>query len=258
MKRPAFQFYPADWVGNKKLRRCSIAAHGAWIALLCLLHDSDEYGIVRWPLQEIAENLHKVTVKLLLELVEKGVLKGSDGAMPAFIHIPRHGGRDLPGVTLIAANSGPCWYSSRMVHDEWARQTRGATTRFGASRELTQPDTQPHEKARQGAPPSRVPSQIPNRVPSRREGDGASTASAFEVQELSVGENLGTCPVDNPELLADKSAKGNGYKRISPWHKDFVQVMAEASKQGIERRPNESEADFTDRVRHHAQHQKSP
>jgi hypothetical protein len=54
MKRPSFQFYPADWRGNANLRRCSEAARGAWMDILCLLHDSDTYGIVRWPLVDLA------------------------------------------------------------------------------------------------------------------------------------------------------------------------------------------------------------
>ena len=51
MKRPSFQFYVADWRLDQKLRRCSPAARGVWIDILCLLHDSDEqYGVLRWPL----------------------------------------------------------------------------------------------------------------------------------------------------------------------------------------------------------------
>ena len=31
MRRPSFQFYPADWLGNTNLRRCSHSEKGAWI-----------------------------------------------------------------------------------------------------------------------------------------------------------------------------------------------------------------------------------
>jgi hypothetical protein len=51
MNRPSLQFYPADWMANRNLRRCSLAARGAWMDVLCVLHDSeDEYGLVRRPL----------------------------------------------------------------------------------------------------------------------------------------------------------------------------------------------------------------
>ncbi len=53
MKRPAFQFYTKDWRTNPKLRMCSEAARGAWIDILCVLHDSDEYGVFRRPLADL-------------------------------------------------------------------------------------------------------------------------------------------------------------------------------------------------------------
>src|SRR5713226_5956827 len=53
MKRPAFQFYPGDWRSNAKLRRCSFAERGIWLEVMCLLHDSDEYGVLRWPLDDV-------------------------------------------------------------------------------------------------------------------------------------------------------------------------------------------------------------
>ena len=58
MKRPSFQFYPGDWQSDLKLRRCSAAARGVWIDILCALHDSDDgYGLLRWPLKEIASTV---------------------------------------------------------------------------------------------------------------------------------------------------------------------------------------------------------
>ena len=50
-RRPSFQFYPADWRANAKLRRCSRAERGDWIELICLLHDSEEYGVLSVPLK---------------------------------------------------------------------------------------------------------------------------------------------------------------------------------------------------------------
>lgn len=44
MKRPAFQFYPADWRKDPALSSCSICARGLWIELLCVAHESDDYG----------------------------------------------------------------------------------------------------------------------------------------------------------------------------------------------------------------------
>ena len=146
MKRPSFQFYPADWRSNTNLRRCSLAARGAWVDVMCVLHDSDEYGIIRWPLAELA-SVASVPIDLLNELVAKHVLKGSDGAVEAFHHTTRHAGKDGATHTLITAGAGPCWLSSRMVVDEWRRHASGGDTRFGS------PDRQPSQRqgVRQGA-----------------------------------------------------------------------------------------------------------
>jgi len=162
VNRPSFQFYPADWRGNAKLRRCTIAARGAWLEVICLLHDSDEYGVLRWPLAEIA-HAAGLPVRLLRELVEKGVLKGSDTLAEPFTYAPSHAGRTGPEVELVAANGGPCWYCSRLVRDEWVRQRRGAATRFEPS-----PNPQPNP-----APKGAIGGGI-----GERQGDGPSSSSS--------------------------------------------------------------------------------
>lgn len=167
MKSPAFQFYAADWLANVKLRRCSPAARGAWIDVLCLMHGSDEYGVLRWPLAEIA-GVVNVPTKTLRELVDRGVLKGADSGAADYIYTPRHGGKYGDPVVLVTTKSGPCWYSSRFVRDEWIRQRRGANTRFGT-------DNQPPTRS----PTRRVgerQGEQPSGAPTRRESDGASSS----------------------------------------------------------------------------------
>ena len=105
MKRPSFQFYPADWRGNTKLRRCTEAARGAWVDIMCVLHDSDEYGVLRWPLEDILRAAG-VSEKSGKELVSKLVLKGSDGDMEDFIYTPMHAGKAGDPVVLVAAMTG--------------------------------------------------------------------------------------------------------------------------------------------------------
>jgi hypothetical protein len=133
MKRPSFQFYPGDWTSNSNLRRCSHAERGIWIQVLCVMHDSEEYGLVRWPLKEIAQAVN-CSVPALRGLVEKGILKGADTGKPVepYVYIPRSGRKDGDPVTLVCAQVGPLWYSSRMVKDEYVRTIRGESTRFGA------------------------------------------------------------------------------------------------------------------------------
>jgi hypothetical protein len=170
--RPAFQFYPADWRNNAKLRRCSEGARGAWIDVMCLMHDSDEYGVLRWPLAEIARAAG-VPLKLLRELAAKGVLKGADRGAKFYEYAPRHAGKVGTVVTLVEPGEGPCWYCSRFVRDEWVRHQRGASSRFSA-------DNQPPPKGgigvREGDGPSSASSTTP--PPSLRSGEGRGREGA--------------------------------------------------------------------------------
>src|SRR5687768_4522609 len=102
MRRPSLQFYPGDWQANPKLRRCSHAEKGIWLDVICILHDQDEYGIIRWPLKDLALAVHAKPTALQT-LVDKGILKGADvgSKCEPFIYTPRHGGRDGEPVTLI-------------------------------------------------------------------------------------------------------------------------------------------------------------
>jgi len=164
MKRPAFQFYPADWKNNAKLRRCSEAARGAWLDILCLLHDSDEYGVCRWPIVDLVRAAG-VSMKNAKELIEKGVLKGSDKNADPYIYTPRHAGKSGEAVTLVAADSGPCWYCSRFVRDEWVRLRRGQATQFSS-------ESQPH---------SRQPKPTPKVGNGERQGDGPTSTSTSTI-----------------------------------------------------------------------------
>lgn len=164
MKRPSLQFYPADWRNNAKLRRASFHDRGVWLDVMCLMHDNDEYGLLRWPLEEIA-NAVGCRVKDLQSLVAKDILKGGDITCAAYVHTPRHAGKDQEPVTLVPEQAGPLWYSSRMVLDEWNRTRRGGATRFTA-------DSQPTR-----SPTARI-GEEPTGTPDRRQGDGATTSSS--------------------------------------------------------------------------------
>lgn len=157
MKRPSFQFYPADWTASPNLRRCSFAEKGIWLEVLCLMHDQPEYGVLRWPLAEIAEAV-KCKVSDLQALQRKGVLKGSDTLLEdAFVYVPRSGRKDGEPVTLVAPQDGPIWYSSRMVKDEYVSTKRAEASGNG------DPD---------GATPKQTPKATPQ--PSPKGGIGVA------------------------------------------------------------------------------------
>lgn len=176
MKRPAFQFYPGDWQRNANLRRCSPAARGVWVDVMCLMHDSDEYGVLRWPLKEIAQAAG-ASMAHVRELVDKAVLKGSDKtAIEAYVYVPRSGRKDGDPVTLLGAQPGPLWYSSRMVKDEYVRTIRGESSRF---------------------------SETPKDSPKPPKGDGSTSASATAVD--SEAKASGGKPPKSP---ADEEKAG--------------------------------------------------
>lgn len=90
MKMPAFQFYPADWMKDPNLRRCTHAAKGVWIDILCLMSECEERGVLKtnghvWDDQEIALAVggdQQLVLSCIVELTLKGVSnRREDGAL---------------------------------------------------------------------------------------------------------------------------------------------------------------------------------
>jgi len=107
MKRPAFQFYPADWRKDAALQSCSVAAQGLWINAMCIAHECEPYGhlTVNGRAMSPAQVARLVGLSakecegLLLELKDAGVSAYTeDGAL----------------------------YSRRMVRDEALRNKRAS------------------------------------------------------------------------------------------------------------------------------------
>jgi hypothetical protein len=182
LKLPSLQFYPADWLSNAKLRRCSEAARGAWLDIICLLHRSEEYGVCRWPLADLIR-ASAVSAKSARELIEKGVLKGGDKGCEAFVYVPRHGGREGDPVELIAACEGPCWYSSRMVRDAHVRKVRGMGSRFTEEKQPPKQGPKRTPKAKPKQREGKLPKSAPKGGIGGRQGDGASASSSASEEE---------------------------------------------------------------------------
>ena len=109
MRRPAFQFYPADWRKDAELQSCSIAAQGLWINALCIAHECDPYGhltvngkpMTPAQLGRLCGLAAKECDGLLAELLDAGVAsKTAEGAI----------------------------FSRRMVRDEEVRAARAASS----------------------------------------------------------------------------------------------------------------------------------
>ena len=90
MKLPAFQFYPGDWRKDPNLCRCSHAAKGVWIDMICLMHETEERGVlstngIPWTEDDIVLAVggdSSVIRAAIQELTLKGVVnRGVDGAV---------------------------------------------------------------------------------------------------------------------------------------------------------------------------------
>jgi hypothetical protein len=203
MRRPSFQFYPADWRNNANLRRCSWEARGVWIEIMGLMHDSDTYGVLQWPLKEIAQALG-APVKLVQELASKGVMKGADkGVVEAFVYTPRSGRKDLDPKVLIDSQDGPLWYSSRMVKDEHLRSVRGESTRFGD-------DTKDS--------PNATSKVAPKGGLGAQSGDGSTSSSSSTTSpSLRSGEDAPKASATTLKAYLERCRK-DGCKPIPPGH----------------------------------------
>lgn len=193
-------FFFRDHVSDLALRRCSLAAQGAWMHVLALMHTSEEYGVLRWPLAEIATTAG-VPLKHVRELASKMVLKGSDSFSEQFRHVPTHAGQDGEPVLLVQGNGTSCWFCARMVRDNWRKGQRGRGSRFT-------PDNQPK--------------RTPTRSPTRRTGGGLAFAVAASIDRStrtdgSVGES---------EALA-RALRDEGYPECSGRHPDLVTAATE-------------------------------
>lgn len=216
MSRPSFQFYPADWRNNAKLRRCSWAARGVWIELMGLMHDSDNYGILQWNLKQIAQALG-APIKVLNELVDNGVLYGVEkGTCVPFVYTPHSGRKDGTPVELIQAMAGPVWYSPRMVRDEYLRTVRGANTRFGSG-------GNPSPSRRQGEGKG----DAPKPAPSHNESDGASSSSS------SSYKNQKPLPPQPDGHGGGGEPARQRFEMHEEWQPDEVSMAAQLRMQGV-------------------------
>lgn len=122
MRRPSFQFYPADWRKDPALSSCSLAARGLWIELVCIAHEAEKYGhlSINGKPMSVAQISRMVgespstVAKLLSELESAGVFsRTEEGSI----------------------------YSRRMVQDEHIREIRANAGRFGGNPNLVRQDT---------------------------------------------------------------------------------------------------------------------
>lgn len=184
MKRPSFQFYHGDWRSNAKLRRIPHAQRCIWLEVMCLMADSDEFGVLRWPLNELS-NAVPCRVADLRFLIDKEILKGASAGerCKPLIYIPKHARQVGEPVVLIPDQDGPIWYSSRMVRDAYIASIRGKGTRFGAA-----PDDSPTGRIGDG-PSSSSSSSASQKPPSAAGAAPPGFEEAWQALPKRAGNN---------------------------------------------------------------------
>lgn len=124
MKRPSFQFYPADWRKDSALQSTSIAARGLWIEMTCIMHECEPYG-------HLAINGNPMSEAQLARLVGESV--------PSIKKLLA----EIECAGVFSRHENGCIYSRRMVKDENLRNIRAEAGRLGGNPNLVKQKVKP-------------------------------------------------------------------------------------------------------------------
>ncbi len=193
MKRPAFQFYPADWRKDAALQSCSLAAQCLWVNIMCIAHECEPYGhlVINGKPMTAAQIARLVGIsakeceQLLSEILDAGVAsRNHDGAI----------------------------YSRRMVRDEDLRNRRSdggkAGSEFGyLGAEHGRKGGRPRKETGDKKPPLETPLKPP---PSSSSSSSSSTSKEVNQSSSvhppvddddSIGHSLGIAGQIDPLTL---------------------------------------------------------
>lgn len=190
LKRPAFQFYPADWRKDAALQSCSIGARGVWHELLCVMHECRPYG-------HLTLNGKPMEVAAVCRLI------GVDQREYSLAL------RELESVGVFSREDDGTIFSRRMIRDEHIRAVRAEAGRHGGNPKLLN-----HEDKQKEPRASLLLNQPDNQGPNLGLTPSSSSAFASSSALHSVGTVEPDCPPrSNFELAA--TAPKKAAKRIN-------------------------------------------
>ena len=215
-KRPAFQFYPADWRKDVELRSCSIAARGLWIDMLCIAHECEPYGhlVVNGRAMTPAQIAGQVGLSaaqckaLVQELLDNGVARCTD-----------------EGVI----------YSKRMVDDERVRNARAEGGKAGSEHGVKGAE---HGK-KGGRPPSgrgvsEPPSEPPKEPPPSSSSSSSTASTPPSVEKASRKRSPPpACPEDVAEQVWADFLQLRAAKKAPVTATVVVSARSESAKAGM-------------------------
>ena len=162
MKRPAFQFYPSDWLRDTALRSCSTGARGLWIDMICYMHEGNPYGHL------------KVADKVILPANLARMVGETLEVVEGWLEELRHAG------VYDTAEDGSI-YSRRMIRDENLRQIRANGGKLGGN-----PNLKPKDKV------NLEDNQKVNQKPTPSSSSSSSSSSSNKEKSATVV----ACPPD--------------------------------------------------------------
>lgn len=215
VKRPAFQFYPADWRKDLELGACSYVARGIWFEMLCVMHEAQPYGFMvrdgRAIPDQAAANLVRAPLRVYIGAVD-----------------------ELEANGVLSRSAEGLIFSRRMVRDEHLRNVRSSAGKLGGNPNLLNQKTiKPPDEVNQ--PVKQVP------TPSASSASSSSTASSKPAVERTPNVNARA----NGSHGRVKTSKNNS--KTESWSTP-AWVDATAKTLGLERRNGERAGDFADRI----------
>lgn len=207
MKRPSFQFYPADWRKDAALQSCSLAAQGMWMNLLCIAHECEPYG--------------NLTINgLPMSAAQIGRLVGLNAKDAQALLT------ELTSAAVVSSNSQGVLFSRRMVRDEQLRNVRAECGRLGGNPALV--GNKDNQEVKQNVHP-----QVNQPIKQSTTPSSSSSSSASTNTEPigSVGGKppraSRKCPVlfvepENAQVWVDEHCPGVDWRRETAKFRDHT------------------------------------
>lgn len=233
MKRPAFQWYPGDWLRDANLRICSAGARSLWIDMLCLMHQAKPYG-------------HLVFNGKALEPAQLGRMIGeSTKDVVRWL-------KELEDAGVPSRNADGIIYSRRMVKDEALRNVRATGGPKGAGfgalgaehgSKGGRPRQSSTDLSTRGDQNPPLPDATGVSEPPLKPPPSSSSSSSGDTSpQLSP---LGPAPVD----ISATPGKSNPPASNGKWWLSEQGWIDEGKRRGVAPRVNEAWDDFKGRVK---------
>lgn len=209
--RPWLKFYPQDWMGEPRLRACSLAARGLWMEMIALAHQATPYG-------HVLVNGNAPDIATLSRMV--GVSESECEALVAELESNGVFSRTRKGVI----------YSRRMVKDaKKAAHARNIGQRGGNPSLTNKSKNQPQDNPKTNGQDKPQRPEARGQKENARGADDQSIEAEFEVwyaaypRHVAKGQALKAYRAARKKTDAKTLLDGiERYRRIKPDYADWA------------------------------------